>query len=398
MSSCSSCSGPAQTSIVERVEHRLAGISGLPLQQLERLVVVRYAPGEKFGEHHDGKFRPKTVFIYLNDLPEGDAGDTFFPHLGLSFVPRAGCAVMWSNAMPDGKEDSRMIHAGQPPLTGVKYGINAFFHEERMRMVDYPAEEWSLDEAFTVDIRSLSAEQSKSEQVGNHKVHTFTLATVPPVIAVPRFASEDEVSQLLEIANIAGASGTVDAVAAAVAAASSTATAGEVEEGLLHREGKVLHIFGHAETSILASLEKRASIVAQFPHEHLGAVRVTRSATWRGLCDRGCGQKSAIVCLSEQGEVLFPHLGVHCILRRGDLLLWPNAIRSAFTGDVEGQVDEPEESQGAQEQTADRGRRRVVEDLRTLREHVNIIDGPMTSLDFSFHDAPMRETDEAEAN
>merc|ERR1712232_1361059 len=85
----------AQTSIVERLEHRLASLANLPVEQLERLVVVRYSPGETFAEHHDGKFRPKTVFVYLNDLPEGDQGDTYFPHLGFSFVPRAGCAVMW---------------------------------------------------------------------------------------------------------------------------------------------------------------------------------------------------------------------------------------------------------------------------------------------------------------
>merc|ERR1712135_89899 len=78
--------------------HRLARVAGLPVEQLERLNMVRYSPGEYFNEHYDGKFRPRTVFIYLNDLPDADEGETLFPHLGLRFRPRCGAAVMWSNA------------------------------------------------------------------------------------------------------------------------------------------------------------------------------------------------------------------------------------------------------------------------------------------------------------
>eukprot|EP00438_Fugacium_kawagutii_P030460 Skav210857 [mRNA] locus=scaffold2829:318010:331635:- [translate_table: standard] len=81
----------AQDSVVERLEHRLLSIGGLPMENLERMNAVRYAPGEYFDKHHDGKFRPLTIFVYLNDLEEeDDAGDTWFPVLGLSFRPRRG--------------------------------------------------------------------------------------------------------------------------------------------------------------------------------------------------------------------------------------------------------------------------------------------------------------------
>eukprot|EP00406_Dinophysis_acuminata_P047171 CAMPEP_0179310960 /NCGR_PEP_ID=MMETSP0797-20121207/52438_1 /TAXON_ID=47934 /ORGANISM="Dinophysis acuminata, Strain DAEP01" /LENGTH=197 /DNA_ID=CAMNT_0021020715 /DNA_START=19 /DNA_END=609 /DNA_ORIENTATION=+ len=82
----------AQTMIVQRIEDRLASLAGLPVEQLESPALVRYSPGERFDEHHDGKCRPRTVFVYLNDLPDGDEGDIFFPHLGFSFIPREGCA------------------------------------------------------------------------------------------------------------------------------------------------------------------------------------------------------------------------------------------------------------------------------------------------------------------
>eukprot|EP00409_Alexandrium_fundyense_P006299 CAMPEP_0195045386 /NCGR_PEP_ID=MMETSP0347-20130606/15178_1 /TAXON_ID=2932 /ORGANISM="Alexandrium fundyense, Strain CCMP1719" /LENGTH=85 /DNA_ID=CAMNT_0040073187 /DNA_START=77 /DNA_END=331 /DNA_ORIENTATION=+ len=82
---------PLQTPTVSRVEHRLSRLAGIDIDYLEPLNMVRYTPGQLFKTHHDGRFRPKTVFIYLNDLPEGDGGETLFPELGLQIVPRRGC-------------------------------------------------------------------------------------------------------------------------------------------------------------------------------------------------------------------------------------------------------------------------------------------------------------------
>jgi len=74
-----------------------------------------------------------TIFIYLNDLPEGDEGETHFIRLGLKVVPRAGTAVMWDNTLPNGKADERTFHQGLPPKTGVKYGLNCFFNIRKGR-------------------------------------------------------------------------------------------------------------------------------------------------------------------------------------------------------------------------------------------------------------------------
>ena len=56
----------AQTPGVMSVELLACALAQLPLQHLESLVLVRYAEGEYFSEHHDGGFRPKTVLLYLN--------------------------------------------------------------------------------------------------------------------------------------------------------------------------------------------------------------------------------------------------------------------------------------------------------------------------------------------
>ena len=70
------------------------------------LMCARYAPGQFFKQHHDGRFRPITVFIYLNDVAPCGGGETFFPelnlkalaflsssHLPFQVVPRKGCAA-----------------------------------------------------------------------------------------------------------------------------------------------------------------------------------------------------------------------------------------------------------------------------------------------------------------
>jgi len=343
---------PAQTSVLERVEHRLASLAGQPLENLERLVVVRYSPGEQFSEHHDGKFRPRTVFVYLNDLPEDDAGDTFFPHLGLSFVPRMGTAVMWANRTPEGSEDSRMVHAGRPPLRAVKYGVNCFFNEERMRLVKQPEFQVEPVDAFVADLRALCKEDATQDVV-----RTLALQTTPQVLAAPCFASEAEVEHLLKLVE-EGRPPLADGGGGERFFAEGTVPVGTLEP---------------AETEVLARLEARLAAVSRFPLEHLGRVRVVRGGTTYGLCNRGCGQRAALVCLGDRDEAFFPHLGLRVLLRRGDLILWPNAWRSEPISEAPG------------------ARTRVVEDLRTTRVHLlgeGSSETPL-ALDASFHDTPV---------
>mmetsp|Transcript_46333 Transcript_46333/g.107848 ORF Transcript_46333/g.107848 Transcript_46333/m.107848 type:complete len:266 (+) Transcript_46333:46-843(+) len=127
----------AQTPIVQRVEERLADLVSMELINLEVLSLVKYTPGQYFKEHHDGEYRPWTVFLYLNSLPPHDEGETHFMNIGLKVAPRAGCAVIWPNARPDGSRDDLLMHQGLAPLTGVKYGINCFFNKKHVRRPEH---------------------------------------------------------------------------------------------------------------------------------------------------------------------------------------------------------------------------------------------------------------------
>ena len=124
--------------VVAGIELRLAGLVQLPVEQLEQLVVVKYEPGQYFNVHHDGIFRPVTVFIYLNDLPENGGGETHFPELGIRVSPKAGTAVVWKNSSFDPitqslLQDDRLRHAGLVTKHCTKYGINCFFNYNEMR-------------------------------------------------------------------------------------------------------------------------------------------------------------------------------------------------------------------------------------------------------------------------
>jgi len=125
--------GPAETPLVARLEHRVAGACRLPVEHIESLVLLKYDVGEFFKEHHDGDFRAKSMLIYLSDVEEG--GHTEFRKLGLSVAPQKGAALMWANILPDGTADERMSHAGLPVVKGTKYAINCFIGKEPHRIV-----------------------------------------------------------------------------------------------------------------------------------------------------------------------------------------------------------------------------------------------------------------------
>jgi len=344
----------AQTSIVERLEHRLAHVSGLPLEQLERLNMVRYAPGELFNEHHDGKFRPRTVFVYLNDLPEDDlAGDTFFPVLGLSFRPRRGTAVIWSNILPGSEEeDSRMLHMGRAPNRGVKYGVNCFFNVKCMRTMMELGPDVAPEEAALVDVRQLvpkgaSNDDSEIRPGGNFdlsKLTAYCLMKEPRITAVPQLILPDEVDHILEL----------------------TRTSGVGRKQASHFGSDLLGLLQAGQTPMLESVEIRLAAVGGLSLSHMARLRVVQPSREAGLCNRGCGPKSLFVCLSDVDDVLFPSLGLMLRLRRGDAITWPNIDWE--TG-------------------------KAVEDIRTIRRHLGDTAGGShaVGLEVHFHDNPVRE-------
>lgn len=341
----------AQTSIVERLEYRLACLANMPLDHLERMNLVRYAPGELFNEHHDGKFRPITIFVYLNDLPQDDvAGDTFFPFLGLSFRPRRGTAVMWSNCLQDGREDSRMLHAGRAPQYSIKYGVNCFFNCKSMRAITPTSADAPYESAALVDAANLGSDRAQSTKP---ELIAYRLSVDPSIVAVPHLLIQEEVEELLA------------EVADRRRAVSSDRRPGA---HLLEQATKTLEILTPPSTPLVEALEERVAKAGGIGADHLAPLRLVQPGQRVGLCNRGCGPKSLYVCLTQSEEIYFPRLRIRVVLHSGDALMWSNVDWSTGT---------------------------PADDLRTLRYHAPYPrehdDAVLVGVDGFFHDNPVRE-------
>jgi len=202
-----------QTQTVTDIEHRLALLAGIHVDYLEPLNMVRYAPGQFFKKHHDGRFRPKTIFIYLNDLPDQDGGETEFIELGIKVVPRRGCALVWSNVLGPQQDDKRLVHQGLPPKTAMKYGVNCFFNDKLMRVYESEGNAQKTDMAVSTPRPPLAL-----SDVGLERWHTLDAAELvcpspeghirrlrvhesPAIMVLPQLLSPAEANAMVALAD-----------------------------------------------------------------------------------------------------------------------------------------------------------------------------------------------------
>lgn len=121
------------------IQHRMAGVLGVPVHNMEGPSILHYAVGQEITEHYDW-VNPRmphyehelatrgerifTFLVYLNDDYAG--GETEFPELGVRHKGRRREALYFTNALPDGRPDPRMVHAGRPPTRGEKWVMTQF--------------------------------------------------------------------------------------------------------------------------------------------------------------------------------------------------------------------------------------------------------------------------------
>jgi len=121
------------------VQCRMSAAVGISVHQMEGPTVLHYAKGEEITNHYDfvnpripnyaaeiaqrGQ-RIVTFLVYLNDDYEG--GETDFPSLGLRYHGAKGQGLFFTNALPNGEADLRMVHAGLPPKDNEKWLMSQF--------------------------------------------------------------------------------------------------------------------------------------------------------------------------------------------------------------------------------------------------------------------------------
>lgn len=137
-----------QNTLVDTIAERIAEITDFPQENQEPILIGHYLPGQYYKEHWDpfppqwpgyekierscGGNRLMTFMIYLNTIPEGYGGETFFTKAGLSVRPDTGKAIMWRNLFPhDGSIDKSMIHEGRAPKEPYEKWIATIWIRER---------------------------------------------------------------------------------------------------------------------------------------------------------------------------------------------------------------------------------------------------------------------------
>jgi prolyl 4-hydroxylase len=134
--------------VLQLIRARIANAAGVSPAQLEPLEVLHYEGGEQYRPHIDF-FHPsrpiyetemrlrgqrvKTCLVYLNSNYDG--GETEFPKLNIRFRGEVGEALVFDNTTPDGSGDMNTLHAGLPPVNGVKWLLSQWIRERAQPVV-----------------------------------------------------------------------------------------------------------------------------------------------------------------------------------------------------------------------------------------------------------------------
>ena len=108
---------------IHALNRRIAAASGTDVARGEPLQLIRYGRDQQYRPHLDAipglaNQRVLTMLVYLNDVYEG--GETVFPGSRITVRGRTGDALLFANALPDGRPDPATRHAGLPVRAGVK--------------------------------------------------------------------------------------------------------------------------------------------------------------------------------------------------------------------------------------------------------------------------------------
>ncbi len=130
--------------LVDSIDDRISRLLCWPATHFEDMQVVKYTVGEEFKPHFDF-FRPErpgsserladggqrvgTIIVYLNEVEDG--GETVFPQIGLSVIPRMGSAVYFANVDSDNTLNPMSLHGGAPVRRGEKWIATKWLREYR---------------------------------------------------------------------------------------------------------------------------------------------------------------------------------------------------------------------------------------------------------------------------
>jgi predicted 2-oxoglutarate/Fe(II)-dependent dioxygenase YbiX len=119
--------------VVNRVAQKCVNLTDRPIQNCEKLQVLRYRPGGFYKSHQDtfsdtkGNKRMYTVILALNDDYEG--GETAFPNIGRQYKLKKGDALFFHTLDNYELMTSKALHGGKPVKSGEKWICNLWVHK-----------------------------------------------------------------------------------------------------------------------------------------------------------------------------------------------------------------------------------------------------------------------------
>jgi predicted 2-oxoglutarate/Fe(II)-dependent dioxygenase YbiX len=120
--------------VVDSVIRRCLKYIDRPIENCERLQILRYKPGGYYKPHQDiiddgNNPRLYTFILALNDEYEG--GETVFPVLDVEYKLKAGDALFFDTLDNYELETSKALHGGKPVKSGEKWICNLWVRKYR---------------------------------------------------------------------------------------------------------------------------------------------------------------------------------------------------------------------------------------------------------------------------
>jgi prolyl 4-hydroxylase len=121
---------------------KISAVTSIPAPHMEPPQIFHYAVGQEIKAHHDflfdgahsygrdGKYtgdRLATFLMYLNEDYEG--GELDFPRGGYSYKGKTGDGIFFASQR-DGKPDPMSLHAARPVISGEKYILSQWIHNQ----------------------------------------------------------------------------------------------------------------------------------------------------------------------------------------------------------------------------------------------------------------------------
>ena len=131
-----------ETPFIAKIDRRISKLMNCPVENGEGLQVLRYGVEAKNTPHFDFLLptnqhnrdslarsgqRISTLVVYLNDVGQG--GETYFPEVGLSVLPKKGHAAYFEYANSHRQVDPKSVHAGAPVYAGEKWAMTKWMRE-----------------------------------------------------------------------------------------------------------------------------------------------------------------------------------------------------------------------------------------------------------------------------